>query len=160
MLRSRSPCSDSPGPERSRSKSEQLALIGTLAGVVSTLAAVITLLVIDNVPCRLGFESLCSTTPNPPPPIPEPTTTTQGPPDDPDSTTTTRRPLPPTQSAAVRWQGQFLIRKVVGVDLDTLPPSAATGHASNLATGDATGDLFYDNSEALGYQLATLVTVR
>lgn len=52
---------------------------------------------------------------------------------------------PSTSASVVRWQGQFLLRQVSGIELDSRPAIAATGPAGNLDEGD----LFYDNSEAL-----------
>jgi len=46
----------------------------------------------------------------------------------------------------VRWTGRFLLHSINGAELDTIPPSPATGPAGNWQDGD----LFYDNREALG----------
>lgn len=142
------------GSERRSSWGERIAIITAIASVIGTVVTVLAFLYSEDVWCRLNPESSsCYPTPGPVPlPDPwdtEPTTTTQYPPEP--EPTTTRRPLPPPPPDAVRWQGQFLIRQVTGVELDTLPPSPATGPGGNIEAGD----LFYDNSEALGYRLTT-----
>jgi hypothetical protein len=77
------------------------------------------------------------------------TTGTAGPSDDdtagPSDEETTEPPVAgPTFTK--HWSGNFLLPNVAGAELDTRPASRATGPAGNLGSGD----LFYDNREALG----------
>jgi hypothetical protein len=47
------------------------------------------------------------------------------------------------------WKGPFRLRHLSGIDVDTAPPSLATGPADNLDQGD----LFYDNRDAFSPKL-------
>lgn len=133
---------DTRGPEQPPSwgGSGRVTAIATVLGAV---VAVLAFLYGDDVLCRLGSESRrCLAPPTPAPPIytsPIPT------PQD-ESGPSPTQPQPPTRKDTVRWTGQFLLRSINGAELDTVPPSPATGPADNLDQGD----LFYDNREALG----------
>lgn len=128
--------SRTPQP-RSSSSGSQIQ-ITAVATVLSLGIGVLVFLYGDNLLCRLGFENrLCSEAPAP---------GTQSPGDEPAPGGGGNQPEPPARSGSVRWTGQFLLRMINGADLDTVPPSAATGPAGNYNKGD----LFYDNREALG----------
>src|ERR1700754_4585266 len=103
-----------------------------VVAVLGLLVAVTALLFGDELLCKIGVDiSTCAKPPDQPDKNGD---ATGGP-------TTTKTPTPSAPDGDVRWRGAFVLRMVEGAELDTDPPSAASGPAGNLDDGD----LFYDN---------------
>lgn len=127
-----------------------------LVGAVAVFAVVVSLIIYRNLSPVPTPEPTPTPTPTPtrtpkptktskPTATPSPTLVTEP------STPPTSKPPPPppTQSWVTAWKGPFRLRLLSGIDVDTAPPSLATGPAGNLDQGD----LFYDNSDALSAKL-------
>jgi hypothetical protein len=127
--------------------------------------AVLTALV-SAITTVIAYRILWSPEPDPPPPPPpsprpiqtqEPTTTPEPtpvtepspPPKPPTTTSPTPPPPPPSGSWVTAWKGPFRLGHLSGIDVDTAPPSLATGPADNLDQGD----LFYDDRDAFSPKL-------
>jgi hypothetical protein len=122
--------------------------VAVMTALVGVLALIATLVIVrpsehESQPGPTETPPSTPTSPTSPTP-PEPSPTPQAP--------TSKPPRPPSPSPSPTlvgwvkaWKGPFRLPHISGIDLDTAPPSYATGRAGNLDQGD----LFYDNRDAL-----------
>ena len=137
---------------------QPIAGITTLIGAVVLFAVVVTLTIQrsgedrgddDTIPTPTATPTPTPSRSKTPKPTPTPSPTPVMEPSTPPTSKAPPPPPPPTPRWVKAWNGPFRLQHLSGIDLDTTPPSFATGPADNLDQGD----LFYDNRDALSPKL-------